>query len=214
MSSRPGLLLSALAVLAGQGEDLRIGFEESPPGRPPEGFLVLSGRFAVAEEDGGRHLRLPGAPLEEFGVLFGARTSEGVRVEASFRGRSRGRLHPSYGLGVHGLGGWRLMLSGSRGKLELHRGRKAAASADIRFLSGGWTRLALEAVPLGSGRWRLRGKAWDADGEEPRDWALEHAAQGPDAPGRASLWGLPFSGLPIGFDDLSISALPADRAGP
>ena len=208
MNDRLSLVLSCLLLSPLMAQELRIDFEESETGREPEGFLVLAGLFTVQEEGDKRHLHLPGAPLEDFGALFGEPTGSGVRVDASFRSRSRGRLHPSYGLGVHGLGGWRLMMSGSRGQLELRREGRTLVAAPHRFPSGRWTRLALEARPLDRGRWRVRGKAWDPDEPEPGDWTLEHITTIEASRGRPSLWGLPFSGHPIHFDDLVAEPIP------
>jgi hypothetical protein len=50
----------------------------------------------------------------------------------------------------------------------------------------------------------VEGKAWPAAQDEPADWTifLEEKQQPPE--GRAGIWGSPFSGTPILFDDLLI----------
>ena len=179
-------------------------FQSVEIGKEPEGFLILAGAFAVRAENRNRFLELPGTPLEDFGALFGEATMTGSRVEASVQSWPRRRLSPTFGVGLYGLGGFRLLLSGNKGKLELWRRDEVVASANHRWQKEGWTRLILAAVPQQDGSWRIRGKSWDAGGEEPADWMIDYFTETAPPQGKPSIWGQPFSGFPIRFDDLTV----------
>jgi L-ribulose-5-phosphate 3-epimerase len=181
-------------------------FQSVDVGQEPDGFLVLDGDFVVKEENGNRFLELPGAPLENFGALFGSRTKAGSRISVTVKSQANRRLAPSFGVGVNGLGGFRLMMSGNKRKLELLQGDEVLTSVDFRWQSKAATRVVLEALPESESSWRVRGKVWSETEKEPVGWHIEIENQPAPPRGKASIWGYPFSGHAIRYDDLLIES--------
>jgi hypothetical protein len=53
--------------------------------------------------------------------------------------------------------------------------------------------------------WKVEGKAWAESDPEPAEWMISLDEKTPPHPGRASIWGAPYSGTPIRFDDLILT---------
>jgi hypothetical protein len=181
-------------------------FSSAKPGEVPESFMVLDGQFAVREEEGNRFLELPGAPLESFGVLFGPNEAEGVEVTARILGTKSGRKFPTFAVGLNGVGGYKVRVAPAKNALELVKGDDIKASVPFKWASGQWTRFRLSVRKSGSGV-RIAAKAWQGE-EEPKEPLLQHDESEKLPPGKAGVWGMPFSGTPIRFDDLKITAAP------
>jgi hypothetical protein len=184
-------------------------FEKAEVGKLPDEFLLLDGGFAVREEAGNKFLELPGAPLDTYGVLFGPtfdpKQDRGVAVFARFYGTGKGRRFPTFGLGANGQGGYRLQVSPAKEALELCKAEsEVVASVPFKWESGSWTILRLQLQKVKDGEWRIEGKAWKQGAQEPDRWAISHVEKGELLPGRASIWGSPFAGTPIRFDDLRV----------
>ncbi|MST00316.1 MAG: hypothetical protein EXS29_03255 [Pedosphaera sp.] len=186
-------------------------FEKAALEKVPEGMLVLDGEFAVKAEGGNKFLELPGAPLETFGVLFGPSQAADVTVAARIHGTGKGRRFPVFGVGLNGVGGYRLQVAPAKKMLDLYKGEDLKVSVPLAWESGKWTHLRLSIRSLNSGGLAVVGKAWQEGAPEPAAWAIQHTEAEASPAGRASIWGNPFSGTPIRFDDLSLT--PADKMG-
>ena len=198
------LFFAFLASHAGAADLYRNDFEKTEPRAVPEDLMVMEGGFAVAEEGGNRFLELPGAPLETFGVLFGPTETNGLSVSARVFGTGKGRRFPSFALGLNGVGGYKLQVSPAKKMIELYRGEELLTSAPYQWESGVWTMLRLQTRPSKDGL-SIQGKAWREGVAEPKEWTLSHKDETEPPPGRASLWGAPYSGTPVRFDDLVVS---------
>ena len=180
--------------------------------RSPEGMLPLDGDFKVKEVDGNKVLELPGAPAENFyGVLFGPATNSGVCVSARIFGTGARRRFPSFGVGLNGAGGYCLRVSPAKGVLELYQGEETRTNAPLVWKPGAWTMLRLQVRETGGPSWRVEGKAWEQGTPEPKDWMVAVEEKTAPPPGRASLWGTPYSGTPIWFDDLKLNEVTNTR---
>lgn len=182
-------------------------FEKAEPGKVPEDFLVLEGAFAVKEEGGNKFLELPGAPLDTFGVLFGPTETNGLAMSARIQGTGQGRRFPTFGVGLNGAGGYKLQISPAKKLLELFKGNEALASTSYDWQSDSWTMLRLQVRKVKDGEWKIEGKAWKHGTPEPESWAVAHTEKNEPIPGRASVWGEPYAGTPIRFDDLLVVKL-------
>lgn len=206
-----GLLALAVAGCAGMPRSdggTALSFADENVGAVPEALMILKGRFRIAEDGGERFLELPGEPLDTFGAVFGPFAANGQSVRARVMGTPRGRRAPQIGVGLNGAGGFRLWLSPAKREVEISRGKRRLSSTPYAWTPGSWTRLAFSAAPRGDGAWIVRGKAW-TDGEpEPEHWLVEAVDPDSPPPGRPSVWGIPYAGTPIRFDDLE--AGPAD----
>src|SRR5688572_13318100 len=113
--------------------------ENSPVGPVPEELMVLEGNFSVKQEGTNKFLELPGAPLELFGLLFGPTEKEGVTVSARIYGTSQGRRGPTFGVGLGGVGGYKLQVSAAKKQIELIKGETVLQTVPFEWKSATWT---------------------------------------------------------------------------
>ena len=52
----------------------------------------------------------------------------------------------------------------------------------------------------------MEGKAWNEKTGEPKTWLISYEEKSAPSSGRAAIWGNPFSGTPIRFDDLLVTS--------
>lgn len=207
MKTTLSILLCLASLMMSRAEPGKIlyetNFEKTALDQVPDDFLVLNGDFAVKQSDGHKYLELPGAPLDTFGVLFGPTTNAGVTVSARIYGTKKGRRDPSFGVGLNGANGYKLKISPAKGALEIYKGDVAAASVPYSWNSGAWTLFKLRVRQSGEA-WLVEGKAWPQSGPEPKEWTISLTEKTAPRDGRPSIWGSPYSGTPIRFDDLRV----------
>lgn len=177
-------------------------FDKTEIEKVPEDMMVLDGGFAVKEAGGNKFLELPGAPLETFGVLFGPTEASGLSVTARVQGTGKGRRFPTFAVGLNGVGGFKLQVSPAKKLVELVKGEEVVASAPFTWESGSWTMLRLQCRKVKDGEFKLEGKAWKQGDTEPKEWQVSRTETAESPAGRPSVWGMPFAGTPIQFDDL------------
>ena len=179
-------------------------FEKTEAGKVPDEFMVLGGEFVVKSARTNQFLELPGAPLDSFAVQFGPAEKDDVAVSARILGTAKGRRAPTFGVGLGGVGGWKLQVSPAKKALELVKDQEVKASQPFDWNSGAWTQLRLQVRKVKDGAWKIEGKAWPHGEAEPKEWLI--ATDEPEEPiaGKASILGSPFSGTPIWFDDLAV----------
>ena len=206
------LFFFACAFAALPGTVYRNDFEKAEIGKVPEDFLVLDGGFAVQQEGGNKFLELPGAPLGEdtFGLLFGPTEPENVSASARIFGTAKGRRFPAFAVGLNGVGGLKLQVSPAKKLVELYRGEEVVATAPYTWEPGSWTLLRLDVRKVKDGEFKVQGKVWKQDAKEPQAWTIDYTLMGDLPARRAAIWGSPYSGTPIRFDDLTVSSL-ADK---
>ena len=213
MKFRPPTFCTALLLIfphlasaleqAGFAED----FEKSDLGKSPAGFMVMAGTFSVVQQSSNRVLELPGEPLDTFGLLFGPAGKAGISATARFLGTNKGRKFPTFGLSLHGVGGYRLQVSPAKKSLEIYRGDQIKGTVQFSWTSGAWTQLKLQTHATASG-WTIQGKAWLASETEPSAWMLTLDEKAEPPAGRAGIWGSPYSGTALYFDDLLMKPAP------
>lgn len=179
-------------------------FEAAELGEVPAEMLVMDGGFAVREFEQGRVLELPGAPLESFGVLFGGSARDGVEVQVRVHSSRQGRRYPVFAVSAGGVSGYRLQVSPAKGALELLKGEQLLSSVDWKWKSAKWTHLRLAVVKTAEGAWAVRGKAWLEGEEEPGSWLLVETVDAQPPNGKGGVWGKPFAGTAIRFDDVRV----------
>lgn len=195
---------SLLTASVGLGAD-QILFEQNfntlPKGPLPKEFLALAGEFSVVVDGPDHFLELPGSPLDTFGALFGPSNGDPATLEARFFGTKQGRKFPTFGLSLRGAGGYRLQVSPGKGQLEIYKGDDPLVGVPFAWQSGSWTWLRLNFTKQGSG-WLVEGRAWTDGGSAPADAQVRWEVSTEGTPGRAAIWGSPYSGTAIRFDDL------------
>jgi hypothetical protein len=182
-------------------------FTTNEIGKLPEEMLLLDGGFAVQEVAGNKVLQLPGAPLETFGVLFGPTEAAGLAVSARVHSTKKGRREPAFALGLNGNAGYKLQISAAKKLVELFKGDDVVVREPFNWESDSWTMLKLQVRKVKDGEFAIEGKAWKQGTPEPEKWTVTFAEKSEPNAGRASIWGNPFAGTPIDFDDLVVSAV-------
>ena len=180
-------------------------FEKAEAGKVPEDMMVLDGAWSVKADSGNKFLELPGAPLDSFGVLFGPAQKGGGSVTARVFGTSKGRRQPAISVGLGGVGGFKLQIAPGKRVIELLKGDEIVTNAPCAWESGAWTRLRLQVRKVKDGEWTVEGKVWPDGSPEPAAWLVSDSETTEPPTGRAGLWGNPFSGTPIRFDDLKVT---------
>jgi hypothetical protein len=213
MSSWTIFIIAAMIALTGsaQAPDDQVLFESdfelANVDSVPEELMVLAGGFSVKEFGGNKALELPGNPLEDFGALFGPAESAGIAVRARVYSESSKRLAPRFGVGLNGVAGYRLLVAPGQNRLQLLKDQQAVASAPFEWNSSTWTSLHLQIRKVSEGKWIIEGRAWADGTPEPKDWSISFESSETPPAGKASIWGAPYSGKPILFDDLSVISL-------
>ena len=213
MNSRAIFIIAAIVAVTGSADTpndkmlFKSDFESANVGSLPEELMVLAGEFSVSDVGGNKALELPGNPLEDFGALFGPAESDGIAVRARVFSESSKRLAPRFGVGLDGVAGYRLLVAPGQNRLQLLKDQEAVASAPLEWKSGTWTWLHLQIREVSAGKWFIEGRAWADGSPEPNEWSISFEVSETPPVGKASLWGAPYSGKPILFDDLSVISL-------
>lgn len=204
-----GSLLAALVAQSAPAS-YENDFQKADLDKVPDEFLVLDGSFAVKQEGDNKFLELPGAPLDTFGVLFGPTEKDGLAVSARILGTGKGRRFPAFAVSLNGVGGYRLQVSAAKKQLELFKGDAVRATVPFDWTSGKWSNLKLQVRKVKDGAWKVEGKVWPEGDPEPAAWTVSFDEAEEPTAGRAAVWGNPFSGTAIRFDDLKVAAV-ADK---
>ena len=203
------LLALGLASFSTQAADplYQNNFEQTETGNVPDEFLVLDGDFAVKAESGNKFLELPGAPLDAFGFMFGPSARHGNEINARMFGTKKGRRFPVFGVALNGVNGYRLQVTPAKRAIELLKAGVVAAKVPFRWSGGEWLRLALRVEQTGDAEWTISGKVW-ADGKKaPAKPTLTYKETKEPRNGKPSIWGSPYSGTPIRYDDIVVKKI-------
>ncbi len=200
----------ATALLAGGDKTtparFATGFDDEEVGALPDGLMEIDGVFKVAGGDGGaKYLEMAAEPLTENAVILGPSIKGAATVEARVRSFRKRRSYPRFGIGLHGISGYRLRVVPSKGEVELVKNEEPVKSIPYRWSADSWTHLKLSVrAAEGDGRWRVEGSVW-ADGEEaPAGPVISLVHEGSPGQGKASLWGTAYSGKVVQFDDVAV----------
>ena len=181
-------------------------FEAMADGDPPmREVMVVDGDIQVKTTASGKVLEIAAAPMLEANALLGVSAKGSASIEARVLTTKSGRSFPRFGIGVHGQTGYRLYVSPAKKELQLTKGAVVIKSVPFEWTSETWTHLKLD-VRKGSGdAWEITAKAWAESTAEPQAPQMVQEDKGLSGLGRCSLWGTPFAGTPIDFDDVRVS---------
>ena len=194
-------VVSADAVL--YSED----FEGVEVGSIPDDFMVLEGEFAVREQGGNSVLHLPGQPLSTFSVLVGPSVTDNVAIRAKIHSGATRRRFNAFGVGLGGVAGVQVLLEPAKEKLTLSVEEAFVADVPAEWSPTSWTQFHLEVVKTAEEKWQIRGKVWPAEADEPAEWHITHDLAEEPLTGQPSLWGIPYAGKDIEFDDVEVRSL-------
>jgi len=185
----------------------QVDFEKTEVGEVPDDFLVLDGGFEVKAEGGKKFLELPGAPLDSFGFMFGPSARHGNEINARMFGTKKGRRYPVFGVALNGVNGYRLQVAPAKRSIELLKGKDVVAKTSFRWSGGVWLRLSLSVQQTGDAEWTISGRVWEDDKKAPTKPNLTHKETKEPRNGKPSIWGSPYSGTPIRYDDIVVRKL-------
>jgi hypothetical protein len=182
---------------------------------------ILDGPFTVRRFEDGRVLKLTPTMIDDYVALANPMISdaaiEKLLVTSSRSGQIRARIHTlrkgrrlysRFGVGLGGDEGFKLLIAANAGQLQLWHNDKLLNKMPFKWASGQWAHLRLVVFPKDKSQWVIQGKAWQTP-TEPDKWMIGIRVASEPPVGRPALWGTPYAGKPIYFDDVIVSAYSA-----
>lgn len=176
-------------------------------GEPPKEVFIVDGTIKIAAHEGNKALVVDPAPITDASAQLAVSANGAAKIEARILAFKRGRSAPRFGVSVHGMSGYRLLVNPVKKTLDLVKGEQTLASAPCVWESGKWIKLQLEAKKGEGETWHITGKAWSAEAAEPAEPAapqINHEDKGLKGQGKCAIWATPYSGEPVYFDDIHV----------
>lgn len=173
-------------------------------GAPPQEVFVVDGTIKIAARDGGKAITIDPNPITDATAQLGDSSSGSSSIAARVFASKKGRSTPRFGVSVHGMNGYRLIVNPARKTLDLVKSDEVIKSVPYTWTTDTWTRIRLDVKKTGDTGWSITGKAWPAEGEEPKEPLIQHTDDTLKGQGKAAIWGTPFSETPIFFDDIQV----------
>jgi hypothetical protein len=198
------LFFAAGFAVADEVRKFAINADDWSEGDVPKEVFVVDGTIRVASKDGNKAIMVDPQPITDASAQLGDSASGSSSIQARVFATKKGRSYPRFGVSLHGMSGFRLIVNVAKKQVELVRQDEVVATAPVTWTSDTWTMVKLSATKRGEGDWLVTGKAWPADMDEPRENQLSHKDKTLKGQGKAAIWGSPFSEMPIYFDDIKI----------
>ncbi|MDB6135027.1 MAG: hypothetical protein JWM59_3270 [Verrucomicrobiales bacterium] len=191
-------------------EPVKIDFSNDEPGELPSDYMTADAeaKFTIEDDGGNRVLRLNPSPIVDGGVLLGKSVKGGASITARIHATGKRRSFPRFGVGLHGVSGYRLLAAPADKELQLVKDDMVAARVPLEWKSGSWAFLEFSVTSTADGGSALEGRIWEEGQSRPETAQLTFAVKTPPATGKASVWAAPYSGQPVDFDDIIITARP------
>ena len=209
------LLFTSVASLAVSQEatappPLVIDFQSYDEGDPPSELTLTDAesKFSIIAESGNKLLRMAPSPIVDGGVLLGSSVKGGVMVSARLRATAKRRSSPRFGVGLHGVGGYRLLVVPAHKELQLMKDDAVVVQVPYLWTSGTWTHLEFSVLKTSDEGSRIEGRAWGEGQTRPDTAQINFVVTTPPGQGKASLWATPYSELPVDFDDVTVTPRP------
>ncbi len=189
---------------------ISLDFQSARVGDPPDDLTLTDAeaKFAIVAEGENRFLQMAGAPIVDGGVLLGISVKGAVQVKAKIRAKGKRRSSPRFGVGLHGVGGYRLWVVPAHKELQITKEDVVLAQVPLEWASGSWTHVEFRVLNAASGGSQIEGRAWAEGQPRPEAPQLTHSSAAAPGQGKASLWATPFSELPVDFDEVVVTAQP------
>jgi len=188
---------------------LKLDFQAAAAGGLPDGLILTDAesKFSIIVEGENHFLQMNPSPLVDGGVLAGSSIKGAAVVAVRVRAEAKRRSQPRFGVGMHGVGGYRCLVVPAQKELQIVKNEEVVARVPFQWKPGGWTGVEFRVLAEGQGS-RLEGRAWLEGAPRPAEPLVTLTVAAPPATGKASLWAAPYAGLPIDFDDMEITPLP------
>ena len=199
-------LFAALALTASAGEikTFTINADEWAEGEVPKDVFVVDGTVKIAAKDGNKAIMIDATPIVDASAQLAVSASGAASIQAKVFASKRARSVPKFGVSVHGMSGYRLLINAAKKQLELVKSDVVAASVPYTWTSETWVKMKLEVKPGAGEAWVIEGKVWAADAQEPAEVAIKAEDKGLKGQGKSGVWGTPYSETPIYFDDVEV----------
>lgn len=208
MKKKPLSIAASLLFIAQvHGADLTTATftaDEWEEGDPPKEVFVVDGTIKVAAKDGNKAVMVSPDNLVDASAQFGSSAAGESVIKARVFASKKGRSNPRFGIAVHGMSGYRLLVNAPKKTLELVKSDETLASVPYEWTSDAWLWMKLEARKSGD-EWTITGKTWAANASEPAEAQISHTDKGLKGQGKASVWATPYSGMPVWFDDVEVA---------
>ncbi len=201
---RISLIFLSLINLSNADSIYKNNFESYELNKFPDDMMEIDGLFKVNKNDQGKkHLEMASEPLTENAVIFGPSIKNSATLEVKVRGFKKRRSYPRFGIGLHGISGFRLRVVPSKNKIELVKNEEPVKSVPFEWNSEKWSNLRLQ-IEFSNDKSLIKGWVWD-DGSTPSvEPVITFSHDGTPGQGKASIWGTAYSGKVILFDDISL----------
>lgn len=201
---RISLIFLSLINLSNADSIYKNNFESYELNKFPDDMMEIDGLFKVNKNDQGKkHLEMASEPLTENAVIFGPSIKNSATLEVKVRGFKKRRSFPRFGIGLHGISGFRLRVVPSKNKIELVKNEEPVKSVPFEWNSEKWSNLRLQ-IEFSNDKSLIKGWVWD-DGSTPSvEPVITFSHDGTPGQGKASIWGTAYSGKVILFDDISL----------
>ena len=201
---RISLIFLSLINLSNADSIYKNNFESYELNKFPDDMMEIDGLFKVNKnEQGKKHLEMASEPLTENAVIFGPSIKNSATLEVKVRGFKKRRSYPRFGIGLHGISGFRLRVVPSNNKVELVKNEEPVKSVPFKWNSEKWSNLRLQ-IEFSNDKSLIKGWVWD-DGSTPSvEPVITFSHDGTPGQGKASIWGTAYSGKVILFDDISL----------
>lgn len=201
---RISLIFLSLIELSNADSIYKNNFESYELNKFPDDMMEIDGLFKVNKNDQGKkHLEMASEPLTENAVIFGPSIKNSATLEVKVRGFKKRRSFPRFGIGLHGISGFRLRVVPSKNKIELVKNEEPVKSVPFEWNSEKWSNLRLQ-IEFSNDKSLIKGWVWD-DGSTPSvEPVITFSHDGTPGQGKASIWGTAYSGKVILFDDISL----------
>ncbi len=197
--------LAGLPFSGGADEAFVEDFEKFSIGEEPDLF-VLNGSFTVEMDGENKVLQLGPEPLDEGMVQLGKSFKTGAEITVRAKGSQKRRSFPRFGVGLHGMSGYRMRVVPAKRVLELVKNDDVVLTAPFAWSPGQWHRLRLRVRRAGDESWKVEGWAWIESEKAPEKPSIVYNGEDQRLQGKGSVVGTPYSGFPILFDQVEIRA--------
>ena len=206
------LFLFTSLAHAGEMKTFSLKADDWAEGDVPKEVFVVEGTVKIAAKDGNKAIMIDGTPIvdacAQLAVSAAGESSIQARVFASKRARSM----PKFGLSVHGMSGYRLLINAAKKQLELVKADVVVASVPYAWTSEVWVQMKLEVKHGEGDAWIITGKVWPADATEPAEATVKADDKGLKGQGKVGVWATPYSETPVYFDDIEVKVELAPKA--
>lgn len=206
-SSKPAAASGAPAPAAVEGETVKVDFSKDEAGDLPTDYMVsdAEAKFTIEDDGGNKLMRMSPSPIVDGGVLFGKSVKGPASITARIRATGKRRSFPRFGVGLHGVSGYRLLAAPADKELQIMKDDAVVAKVPLDWKSGSWATFEFTITASADGGSSLEGRLWEEGQARPAAAQISLSVKTPPATGKASVWAAPYSGQPVDFDDVAVT---------